>query len=210
VAVRFEVTGGPPLLISAPIEPVLTPPPPSAMDDAPGDPYLGLSAPSYGPVVLPRPRTAPLCETPCTLYLAPGAVPLHFSAPGRLDAVEHLVVPHEPQRVLVRSGSTAEAAAGFVLALLGGTMAIAGSVAMVAWASGARAPELLPVSATSVVLGAVCLGVGIPVLVLTRTGVERTGPLDEPGPRAARATRVRLQLAAVLPGGALLGTAVTF
>ncbi len=171
-------------------------------------PTLGGSG-SYGPYPphptepgVPSVHTRVLCATPCTLHLVPGRTALHVGGAGRVESVQTLMVRDAPVSVTFRSSSATLYGAGLVLTLFGTALSIAGVAALVIEEthSGAAAggQSLYPLAIGGIAAGMLGLAIGVPLVVRSRTGIARIGPLE----RDVSVTPAIASLSAQWVGGA--------
>lgn len=126
------------------------------------------------------------CETPCVMYIPPGAVQVRTRGEGVRDASFDLEVPRERVAVVLRAPSRRLYDLGTRLVAIGAAMfvgealvaavsqGIAGSETPTPGALGHDGPLLTPPVALSLaIVAGSLLAVGIPLMVAHRTGVER-------------------------------------
>jgi hypothetical protein len=153
---------------------------------------------------------APLCTTPCTLYVRPGPVVLWSGGQDREPSTTHLEVPASGLSVRMRSVSNM----AFVRAV---SWVLNGSLLIIAGGAIAGFPIITPFLSNeeSLALGLGIIGGGAALITLgafqihgSRTGAESQTPL---GDSARRETPRRWTAGVVpLPGGALFGGGIVF
>lgn len=117
------------------------------------------------------------CTTPCALHVPPGPLVLRSEGAGLRGADTRFDMPDGDARVRLRAGSQPWWNVGVGMVALGATMVLA--IAGLGLAS--QRADGSPI-ATETVIGigagaAVLLGVGVPLMVFNRAGVERIAPL---------------------------------
>lgn len=124
------------------------------------------------------------CTTPCRVYVPPGPLHLRTTGPGLRPAEFDLTVPEGPATITLRAGSSRLFNVGTGLVAAGTmTFLAAAVVGLVRQNSAAPDEQALPTAALipigSLLLG--LFGVGVPLMVLHRTGVDHLGPLSPEG-----------------------------
>jgi hypothetical protein len=153
----------------------------------------------------------PLCSAPCTLYVRPGTVTVWSGGNGLRSDVAHLQVPEGGLRARLRAGSSNAFSIGQSLTWSGGSSAVSGVLLLALVQSGFWPAEYGNILAgISLGIGAVMLGIGIPLIVANRVGVEEQGPLESGRPRRRRRTAEWSFGGSPLPGGGLISTGVVF
>ena len=213
------VADGEPLMISAIVESRALDPNLDPVPD-PGDPIMPMfTSRLFGPTLPPSPSISPirtqyLCTTPCTLYLVPGRATIHVGGIGRVESVQTIDVPLGGRRVTLYSSSSAVFGAAVGLTLLGAAASAAGSLALIAdWTGNSGSVGGLPVLLLGILgigVGSIAIAIGIPIIVRTRVGVERTTPLGSPERPPPRRTRVAGASVAPIAHGALAGFTLAF
>lgn len=137
-----------------------------------GMPY---SQPSYGFASVSYQH---VCSTPCTLHLRPGSHSLHVGGSGRRESDEMLEVqPGQGQRVRFRSSSRTSYTIGQTVLWVGVGSAVIGSLLLIEGSGRCTASGCDRTAAIGLIIaGALGVGIGIPLIVVNRTGQVERGP----------------------------------
>jgi hypothetical protein len=132
---------------------------------------------TWTPRAPPNLLGAGTCTTPCALHVPPGVLMLRAEGAGLRGTDARLTAPAFDARVRLRAGSQPWWNVGVGMVALGATML----VAIAGLGLAAQRDDGTPLStATLLGVGAgagVLLGVGVPLMVFNRTGVDRMAPL---------------------------------
>jgi hypothetical protein len=122
-----------------------------------------------------------MCTTPCTLWVAPGVVPLVAAGDGLRSSVTRVLVPPDGLEVHLRAPTTSRFARGFLLVVLGSAAVVAGTVLVSVGESGSRVPHALLAGELTMAGGVLITGGGIVTLSLNQAGVgwQRTLGADQ-------------------------------
>ncbi len=134
-------------------------------------------ASTWTPRAPPNLLGAGTCTTPCALHVPPGVLVLRAEGAGLRGTDARLTVPDVDARVRLRAGSQPWWNVGVGMVALGATML----VAIAGLGLAAQRDDGPPIAAATFLgVGAgagVLLGVGVPLMVFNRTGVDRMAPL---------------------------------